>query len=221
MNLVKRLSFLFLFSFLLAACSNSDSDKKINTADSANNAGSNSNPVENKKEPVNTTNPYASIDKSPMDMIYFPVDYPKLKMSHTTNIPPVARIIYSRPHREGRKIFGELLKYGEPWRLGANEATEIELHRDVTIQNKKVAKGRYILYCIPYENKWTIVFNSNVDSWGLKINSSDDIYKFDVPLTFNSALLIEYFTIAFEKTDKGFNLLMVWENMMAKLPVTL
>jgi hypothetical protein len=221
MNLIKRLFFLFLYLLLLTACGNDDSGEKINAADSANTAGNNGTPLENKKEPVNTTNPYASIDKSPMDMIYFPVDYPKLKMSHTTNIPPVARIIYSRPHREGRKIFGDLLKYGEPWRLGANEATEIELHRDVTIQNKKVAKGRYILYCIPYENKWTIVFNSNVDSWGLKINSSDDIYKFDVPLTFNSALLIEYFTIAFEKTDKGFDLLMVWENMMAKLPVTL
>jgi Protein of unknown function (DUF2911) len=220
MNLFQRLFFLFLYSLLLTACSNGTHDKKIDSGDSAN-----SNIVgtgnENKKEPVNTTNPYASIDKSPMDMIYFPVDYPKLKMSHTISIPPVARIIYSRPHREGRKIFGELLKYGEPWRLGANEATEIELHRDVTIQNKKVAKGRYILYCIPYENKWTIVFNSNVDSWGLKMDSRDDVYKFDSPLTFNSALLIEYFTIAFEKNDTGFNLLMVWENMMAKLPVTL
>jgi Protein of unknown function (DUF2911) len=221
MNLVKRLSFLFLYLLLLTACGNGDAGKKINPVDSVNTADNKGAPGENKKEPVNTTNPYASIDKSPMDMIYFPVDYPKLKMSHTTNIPPVARIIYSRPHREGRKIFGELLKYGEPWRLGANEATEIELHRDVTIQNKKVAKGRYILYCIPYENKWTIVFNSNVDSWGLKMDSRDDVYKFDVPLTFNSSLLIEYFTIAFEKTDKGFDMLMVWENMTARLPITL
>jgi hypothetical protein len=221
MKLIKHLSFLFLYLSLLTACNNSGSGKKNNTADSTNTAGSTGTPIENKKEPVNTTNPYASIDISPMDMIYFPVDYPKLKMTHTTDIPPVARIIYSRPHREGRKIFGSLLKYGEPWRLGANEATEIQLYKDVTIQNKKVVKGRYILYCIPFENKWTIVFNSNVDSWGLKINSADDVYKFDAPLTFNSSLLIEYFTIVFEKTATGFDLLMVWENMMARLPVTL
>mgnify|MGYP003694383693 CR=1 FL=1 len=57
-----------------------------------------------------------------MDMSYFPVNYSQKKMTHDITTLPVMRVIYSRPHRQGRTIFGNLLKYGERWRLGANEA---------------------------------------------------------------------------------------------------
>src|SRR5687768_2238865 len=92
-------------------------------------------------------NPYAPADQSPMDMIYYPVDYPKLKMTKSIATGPLVRIIYSRPQKQGRAIFGELLKYGEHWRLGANEATEIEFFEPAIIQGKKINPGRYILYC--------------------------------------------------------------------------
>src|SRR5215212_7497136 len=84
-----------------------------------------------------TANPYVGVDVSPMDMSYLPADYPKMPVKKSL---PVARVIYSRPHKQGRKIFGSLLKYGEPWRLGANEATEIEFFQPAFIQNKKVGK---------------------------------------------------------------------------------
>src|SRR6476661_8429432 len=116
----------------------------------------------------NGANPYEPVDVSPMDISYFPIDYPVTKMAHPNMNVPMARVIYSRPHKQGRVIFGSLLKWGERWRLGANEATELELFQDATIQNKKVAKGRYVLYCIPQPDVWTIVFNTNLYSWGLK-----------------------------------------------------
>src|SRR5215467_13348427 len=94
------------------------------------------------------------MDKSPLDLSYYPVEYPKLKMSKTATEPLLARILYSRPQKDGRVIFGNVLKYGLPWRLGANEATEIEFFKDVSINNQKIPRGRFILYCIPYENKW-------------------------------------------------------------------
>ena len=83
-------------------------------------------------------------DVSPMDMSYFPVNYPKLKMAKLVSQPPVMRLIYSRPHLQGRELFHDVLRYGEYWRLGANEATEIEFFRDVTIQNKRIHPGRYV-----------------------------------------------------------------------------
>ncbi|MFI5133970.1 MAG: DUF2911 domain-containing protein [Chitinophagales bacterium] len=170
-------------------------------------------------KPEAISNPYAPIDISPMDMSYYPVDYPKLKMTNSINTPPIIRVIYSRPHLQGRKLFHDLLKYGEPWRLGANEATEIQFYRDVKIQNKKVAAGRYMLYCIPEEDKWTIVLNSNIDTWGLKIDSTKDLEKFVIPITHENPSL-EYFSIAFEKTDTGANLLMAWDDIEAKLPIS-
>src|ERR1700760_3620077 len=79
----------------------------------------------------------SSMDKSPMDMAYFPTDYPVLKIQDKAPGPLVARAIYSRPQKNGRKLFGELVEYGKVWRLGANEATELEFFQDVKIDNKK------------------------------------------------------------------------------------
>lgn len=163
-------------------------------------------------------NPYAPTDVSPMDMSYYPVDYPKLKMANSISAPPVARVIYSRPHLQSRKMFEQILKYGEPWRLGANEATEIQFFRDLTIQGKKIPAGRYVLYCIPYADKWTIILNSGIDTWGLKIDSSKDVYRFDVPVTFKKSQ-VEFFTMVFEKTDQGADLIMAWDTVVARLPI--
>src|SRR6266516_2343741 len=73
------------------------------------------------------------LDKSPMDMSYYPPGYPLLKIQDKLTETLVLRLIYSRPQVNGRKIFGELQEYGVVWRLGANEATEIEFFKDVKI----------------------------------------------------------------------------------------
>src|SRR5215212_5657733 len=78
------------------------------------------------------------LDKSPMDMAYFPDEYPVLKIKDKAKEPPVARVIYSRPQKADRVVFGDLVEYGKVWRLGANEATEIEFFRDVKIDGKRV-----------------------------------------------------------------------------------
>lgn len=168
-----------------------------------------------KNDPVN---PYVPVDLSPMDMSYLPADYPILKMTGKTTKEPVARVIYSRPHRQGRKIFGNLLKYGEPWRLGANEATEIEVFQPLTIQHKIIPKGRYILYSIPEADHWTIVFNSNLYSWGLTPDPKKDLYKFDIPVQTKDQS-VEYFSMEFEKTATGADLVMAWDNAEARLPI--
>ncbi|HRQ50042.1 MAG TPA: DUF2911 domain-containing protein, partial [Agriterribacter sp.] len=67
-------------------------------------------------------NTLSLLDKSPLDIVYYPPEYPKLKMIGKMPSPPVFRVIYSRPQKNGRKIFGSVVKYGEHWRLGANEA---------------------------------------------------------------------------------------------------
>jgi hypothetical protein len=163
-------------------------------------------------------NPYGAIDISPMDISYFPTDYTVIRMSQQTQVAPLARVIYSRPHKQGRKIFGNLLKYGEPWRLGANEATEIEFFQPVTIQNKSVAKGRYIVYCIPEETEWTIIFNNNIYSWGLKQDPGKDIYKFKIPVE-KAPSTIEHFTIVFQQAGKDAYMVIAWDDTEARLPI--
>lgn len=168
-----------------------------------------------KKEP---SNPYVPVDVSPMDMLYFPADYPLKKMNGQAAGPPVMRVIYSRPHRAGRHLFGGLLQWGQPWRLGANEATEIEFFQSVTVLGKKVEEGSYVVYAIPYADHWTLVLNKGLYSWGLKFNPADDVAKFDVPVTARRQP-IEHFTMSFEKTPAGADLIMAWETTETRLPV--
>jgi hypothetical protein len=158
------------------------------------------------------------LDKSPMDMIYYPAGYPILKLQNKVTEPLVMRIIYSRPQLNGRKVFGELQKYGEVWRLGANEVTEIQFFKDVWINNKKIKKGRYSLYCIPYENKWTLIVNRETDVWGLKYDADKDLVRIDLPIEKNGST--EALTIIFAKSNTGANMQMYWDDIKATLPIT-
>jgi len=163
---------------------------------------------------------YTNPDRSPMDMVYFPTDYPLLKMAGKTTTPPLMRIIYSRPQKQGRQVFGGLIQYDVPWRLGANESTEIEFFSAATVAGKTVKPGRYILYCIPQETKWTFVLNSNLYSWGLEQNRQKDLMQFEVSVE-KTNLAIEYFTIACEKkSEKSTALIFLWDDVKAQLPVS-
>lgn len=164
-------------------------------------------------------NPYfVDTDRSPMDMVYFPLDYPKLKMANGKLLArPMIRVVYSRPHLS-RRHFSDILAYDTPWRLGANESTEIEFFRDVKIDGKVLKQGRYILYCIPRENDWIIAINSNTDTWGLQQDSALDVQRVVVPVTHKNPRL-EFFTITFESRQNGANLVMAWDDVVAKLEI--
>lgn len=161
------------------------------------------------------------LDKSPMDMAYYPANYPVLKIQDKASEPLVARIIYSRPQKEGRSIFGGLIEYGKVWRLGANEATEIELYRDVKIKDKKLAKGRYTLYAIPTATQWTVIFNRDTDIWGaFKYDEKKDVLRVDVPVQ-KSTTPVEPFSLSFVKSANGADLIMAWDDAMVSLPLAL
>ena len=161
------------------------------------------------------------VDKSPMDMCYYPNNYPVLKIQDKATEPLLARVIYSRPQKNGRLIFGELVEYGKVWRLGANEATEIEFFRNVKIGDKKVEKGRYTLYAIPAEDNWTIILNKDNDTWGaFKYDEQKDVLRTTVPVQkLNEG--VEALAMTFEKSDSGCNLIIAWDNIKASLPISL
>ena len=159
------------------------------------------------------------LDKSPMDMSYWPANYPILKMSGKAKDMPIARIIYSRPLKNNRTIFGGIIKYDELWRLGANEATEIEFFTNVKIDGKQVAKGRYTLYCLPAENKWTIIVNKDNYCWGNFIyDIKKDVLRINIPIEKNTET-VEAMTMYFEETKTGCNLNILWDDVKAVLPI--
>jgi hypothetical protein len=161
-----------------------------------------------------------ALDKSPMDMSYFPADYPILKTQNKATVPPVARVVYSRPQKDNRVIFGQLVEYNKVWRLGANEATEIEFFKDVTIGGKKITKGRYTVYAIPTETKWTLILNKDTDTWGAFVyDEKKDVLRTTVPVQILSDP-VEAFSMNFNKTDKGMDLFIAWDTVSVSLPIT-
>ena len=163
---------------------------------------------------------FPAVDKSPADICYFPSNYPSLKVQDKITGPPVTRVIYSRPRKEGRVIFGQLVEYGKIWRLGANEATEIEFFKPVRINGKKIPKGRYTLYAIVNEKTWTFIVNKETDTWGsFHYNAALDIVRMEVPVQRNTEML-EYLSMNFEKTGTGCSLVVGWDWVKVALPVT-
>jgi hypothetical protein len=137
------------------------------------------------------------LDKSPMDMIYFPPDYPQL---------------------EGRSLFGDILQIEKPWRMGANEATEIEFFRDVSIADTQVKKGRYVIYAVPHENAWEIRLNGNLYTWGLNIDCNYDITSFTLP-SYSGDRKIEAFTMEFIPNNNGTELVLGWDTLRVSIPI--
>ncbi len=159
------------------------------------------------------------LDKSPADISYCPNNYPILKMNGKIATDPVARVIYSRPQKAGRVIFGGIVAYNQIWRLGANEATEIEFFRSVKIGSKTIPKGRYSMYAICTENKWTIIFNSEKDIWGLSYNAKKDVLHIDEPIQ-QTDTPVEAFTMYFDDAKNTSNLVILWDTIKVEVPVS-
>jgi hypothetical protein len=125
-------------------------------------------------------------------------------------------VIYSRPGKNDREVFGKLIPYGKVWRTGANEATEIKFYQDVELAGKKVKEGTYSLFTIPGEKEWTIILNSDMDYWGAySYNPKNDVLRVTAPAT-QISTPVENFTIQF---DKGV-MKLVWDKTLVEVPFT-
>lgn len=160
---------------------------------------------------------FAPLDPSPMDALYYPLNAVKVKKDD--NSMPIIKVLYSRPAKKGREIFGVLEQFGKVWRLGANENTEIYFSQPVTIANQRVKAGKYSLFAIPYKEKWTIIVNKQTDRWGaFSYNQDKDIVRLDVPTT-TLDKTIEFFSMTFTDLPNGANLIMAWDNIQVALPI--
>ena len=126
------------------------------------------------------------------------------------------KISYHQPSARGRTMIGgEKVPYGKVWRTGANNATTFEINKDIKVEGKKLAKGKYALFTIPGEKEWTIIFNSVPDQWGAyDYDESKDVLRVKVKGEKPSEH-VETFTISVE--DAGIAL--AWENSLVKFSI--
>ena len=75
-------------------------------------------------------------------------------------------LAFSRPFVKGRKIWGELVPYGQVWRVGANSATTLTLSHAAKVAGKDVPAGTYGFFAIPGPKTWTLILNQKAKQWG-------------------------------------------------------
>lgn len=155
------------------------------------------------------------LDVSPMDMSYYPANY----TSGHSNEKLVCRLIYSRPQKKGREIFGKLEPFGKVDRLGANEANELDIFSPVTIGGTQIQPGRYTMYAIFNPDKWTMIISKKTDTWGaFSYDEKMDVVRTDIPVQ-KLDNTVEALTMVFQKADDGANLVIEWDKTKAVLPI--
>lgn len=105
---------------------------------------------------------------------------PPAKVSETTSTGVKISIDYSQPAVKGRTIGKEIAPYGKVWRTGVNEATVFEVSKNVKVEGKPLAAGKYSLYTIPGEKVWTVILNKSWNQSGTDYDQAKDALRFTV-----------------------------------------
>lgn len=130
------------------------------------------------------------------------------------------KIVYGQPYKGGREIFGELVPYGEVWRTGANEATEITTTGNILFSGEKLEAGTYSLFTIPGKDTWTVILNSELGLWGaFDYDPSKDVLRVEAD-AHQTEKTDEAFTIQFgEVKGDSTDIIMKWDQTEVKIPV--
>jgi len=130
------------------------------------------------------------------------------------------KIVYSQPAKRGRQIFGKVVPYGQVWRTGANEATEITMTKDIQINGTLLKAGTYSVFTIPEKNEWTIIINKDVGLWGAyNYNPKRDEIRFKVGTSTIPHEVYERFTIELIQRNEVADLNLMWDAVKITIPL--
>ena len=155
----------------------------------------------------------AAPPKSPLDVVTFNSEKYDLE------------IVYSRPYKKGRLIFGSaenqaLVPYKNYWRTGANAATTFMTGSDVLFGGKEVPAGKYRLYSVPDAELWSIFLNTEPEKYFaiMEPDKTKDLLEIRViPSTINNS--VEQLTFGFSNDSTGVSLSIKWDMTLITIPI--
>ncbi|HEY5748846.1 MAG TPA: DUF2911 domain-containing protein [Chryseolinea sp.] len=139
---------------------------------------------------------------------------PPAQASATVNGKTIT-IDYGQPSVKGRKIWGELVPYGQVWRAGANETTAFTLSADATVEGKKLSAGKYAFFIIPTENEATVIFNKTIKWGAFSYKQDEDVLRISVPVKKSKAFAEK---LTYTVSPKG-EVSLAWENSVITFAV--
>ncbi len=128
-------------------------------------------------------------------------------------------ITYSRPGMKGRKVFPGLERFGEVWRVGANNATKVVFSTPVKIGGTAVPAGTYGLFALLGKDEWTVILNKISQQWGAySYAEKDDVVRVKAKTTALTPA-VETLTIDINDIrDESAALTISWENTRVAVP---
>ena len=130
------------------------------------------------------------------------------------------KVTYHRPAVNKRKVWGELVPYGDVWRAGANENTTLSASTPFTFGGKAVPAGTYGLHMLPAEGDWTVILSSQAKAWGsFTYDPKEDVVRVSVkpePSDFVERLAFTFD----EPTNDVTALALRWEKLRVAVPIT-
>lgn len=166
---------------------------------------------------------FSGDDVSPMDIAHYPGKsaYTNYLKGEEVNITPKVQVVYSRPYKKGRNVFGDLLKTGDIWRVGANQSTEVVFYEDVTVGDLELKGGRYALYAEIKDGSWDLIFSKDLPAWGSKNrDESKDVGRTNVSLKSDDEVVENLSIIFEEKSEKLVHMVIAWDQTRAELPIS-
>jgi DUF2911 family protein len=126
-------------------------------------------------------------------------------------------VTYSSPRMRGRKIFGDLVPYGEVWRTGADEATLLTTTVDLVAAGKTIPSGRYSIFTLPAAAKWTLIVSKQIGEWGIPYPGERyDLTRADMKVSKLPAP-VENFTISLDSAGNACTMKLDWETTRASI----
>lgn len=128
-------------------------------------------------------------------------------------------VAFARPAVKGRKVWGDLVPYGQVWRAGANTATTLTLSRAAQVAGKPVPAGTYGFFVIPGEKSWTLILNKKAKQWGAyDYKQEEDLMRWEA--TPQAGPFLEY--LDYRVVPQDINRAVVelgWEKLRVSFPV--
>jgi hypothetical protein len=130
------------------------------------------------------------------------------------------QVSYSSPRMRGRKIFGELVPYGDVWRAGANEATTFDTDVNLVVGGTHVQAGNYTLFTLPNPDSWKLIISKETGEWGIPYPGAEhDLARIPMQMSKLPAP-VEDFTIHFDQSGDACTMNLDWETTRASIKIT-
>jgi len=135
---------------------------------------------------------------------------------------PRITVTYGRPYAKGRVIWGTLVPWNQPWRMGSDEATLLIVQKPIEIGGTNLPAGAYTLYMIPSESGTSqLVISKGLGGWGIPVDTAHDYAKVDLTKATLDAPVDEFTMTVAQNPAGGGILKLSWEKTAYSVAFTI